>query len=342
MKIIRICVIAAVVVALWGCGKEGQKREALPAQVKTEVATLTTDYDQLVYVGQVVAESETMVSFSSMGALLTVNVSEGQNVAKGQVLATIDPASVKSALTGAKAQLEQALDAQERLRQVHDAGSLPEIKWVEIQSQVRQAQSQVQLLEKQVQDCRVVAPVGGVIGKGICHVGETALPGQPLMRILNIDRVRVSVSVPEKEYAGVSRATSAWLTVEALGGERFESNSLTRGVEGDALTHTYTMWATVANPGHRLLPGMVANVRFGQQQAAPAITLPVRCVQRGAEGNFVWVVKDGKAAICPVVVGRTCGNRIVIDGGLTEGTTVITQGYQRLSEGEKTLPQPLP
>ena len=335
MKRIRICVVAAVVTALWGCGKTEQKREALPAQVKTEVATRTMDYDQLVYVGQVVAESETSVSFSSMGSLLTVNVNEGQKVSKGQVLATIDPASVKSALDGAKAQLAQAHDAQERLRQVHDAGSLPEIKWVEIQSQVRQAESQVQMLEKQMADCRVVAPVNGVIGKGICHVGETALPGEPLMRILNIDHVRVSVSVPEKEYAAVSRATSASLTVEALGGERFESSSLTRGVEGDALTHTYTMWATVANPGHRLLPGMVANVRFGQQQAAPAITLPVRCVQRGAEGNFVWVVKDGRAAICPVVVGRTCGNRIVIDGGLTEGTTVITEGYQRLSEGQK-------
>lgn len=335
MKAIRICVIAAAVAALWGCGKDEQKREAQPVRVTTETAALTTDYDQAVYVGQVEAESETSVSFSSMGSLLTVNVSEGQSVGKGQVLATIDPASMKSTLAGARAQLEQALDAQERLRQVHDAGSLPEIKWVEIQSQVRQAQSQVQLLEKQVADCRVVAPVSGIIGKGICHVGETALPGEPLMRILNIDRVRVSVSVPEKEYASVSRATSASLTVEALGGERFESQSLTRGVEGDALTHTYTMWANVANPGHKLLPGMVANVRFGQQQAVPAITLPVRCVQRGAEGNFVWVVKDGKAAICPVEVGRTCGNRVVIDGGLTEGTVVVTEGYQRLSEGEK-------
>lgn len=316
------------------CSRKEQPQEVAPISVTTEIAALTADYDQPIYVGQVEAQSATSVSFSSMGSLLTVNVSEGQSVQKGQLLATIDPATAEQALTSARAQYSQAKDALERLRQVHEAGSLPEVKWVEIQSQVQQAEAQVRMMEKQVRDCRVVAPVAGVIGKGICHVGETALPGEPLMQILNIDNVRVCVSVPEMEYARVGRAQSAVLTVAALEGKSFESRQLTRGIEGDAMTHTYTMWVSVPNAQHQLLPGMVANVSFGQQQSEPAVTLPVRSVQRGGSGTFVWVVRDGKAATQKVSVGRTYGNRIVVEG-LAEGEQVITGGYQRLSEGQE-------
>lgn len=333
MKIRTLSLLAAAVL-LAACGQKEQAQETTPAQVATEAATLTTDYDQPTYVGQVEAQSATAVSFSSMGTLLTVDVSEGQRVQKGQVLATIDPATAEQALASARAQHAQAKDALERLHQVHEAGSLPEVKWVEIQSQVQQAEAQVRMMEKQVKDCRVVAPVAGVIGKGICHVGETALPGEPLMQILNIDNVRVSVSVPEMEYARVGRSQSAVLTVAALEGKTFESRQLTRGIEGDAMTHTYTMWVSVPNAQHQLLPGMVANVRFGQQQSEPAITLPVRSVQRNGADTFVWVLRNGKAATQKVTTGRTFGNRIVVEG-LTEGEQVITEGYQRLSEGQE-------
>lgn len=333
MHIKSVLAIMTTAVLLCGCGSKEQPRSVQSARVATETVAMTTDYDTPTYVGQVEAQSSTVVSFSSMGSLLSVNVSEGQSVAKGQLLATIDPTSAESALAAAKAQLNQARDAEARLRQVHDAGSLPEVKWVEITSQVQQAESQVAMMEKQVKDCRVVAPVSGVIGRGICNVGETALPGQPLMTILDISRVRVSVSIPEKEYGRVSRAGSASVKVAALEGATFESHSLTRGIEGDAMTHTYNLWVNVQNPGQRLLPGMVAEVSFGSQQAEPAITLPVRSVQHGAKGHFVWTMKDGKAVVRPVSVGRTCGNRIVVSDGLTEGDVVITEGYQRLSEG---------
>lgn len=335
MKIKTTLMLSALSLLLAACSSKEEPKAAAPASVATETAQKTTNYNQATYIGQVEAQSETVVSFSSMGSLLTVNVAEGQAVKKGQLLATIDPTSAQQALNAAKAQLSQARDAQERLRQVHAAGSLPEVKWVEILSQVQQAESQVSMLEKQLKDCRVLAPVSGVIGKGICHVGETALPGQPMMTILNIDNVRVSVSIPEKEYPAACRATSATLTFEALGVETFESHQLTRGIEGDAMTHTYTLWATVANGSHRLLPGMVAKVNLGQTEALPAITLPVRSVQRGSEGNFVWVSAGGKATVRPVTVGQTYGNRVVIESGLEEGEIVITEGYQRLSEGQK-------
>ena len=231
-------------------GKKEQKPMSMPVQ--TETVRRSLNDTGTTYVGQVEEQSATAVSFTSMGTLNRVFVNEGQWVKRGQLLATIDPTSAQNALAGAKAQLSQAHDALERMKLLHDQGSLTDIKWVEVQSQVAQAEAQYRLMEKQVKDCRLLAPVSGVIGSGVKSAGESALPAEPVARILNIDRVKVRFSLPEQEMIQLRSGAHALISVAALGGETFHSHSLTKGVEGDLMTHTYTVYAQVNNPGHKL------------------------------------------------------------------------------------------
>ena len=203
-----------------------------------------------------------------------------------------------------------------------------------MQSQVAQAEAQYRLMEKQVKDCRLLAPVSGVIGSGVKSAGESALPAEPVARILNIDRVKVRFSLPEQEMSQLRSGAHALISVAALGGETFHSHSLTKGVEGDLMTHTYTVYAQVNNPGHKLLPGMVADVTFSSSNTSPQITVPARCVGQNPSGEqFVWVVAGGKAHQQKVKVGESRGNRLVITEGLKEGDKVITEGYQKVGEG---------
>lgn len=313
-------------------GKKEQKPMSMPVQ--TETVRRSLNDAGTTYVGQVEEQSATAVSFTSMGTLNRVFVNEGQWVKRGQLLATIDPTSAQNALAGAKAQLSQAHDALERMKLLHDQGSLTDIKWVEVQSQVAQAEAQYRLMEKQVKDCRLLAPVSGVIGSGVKSAGESALPAEPVVRILNIDRVKVRFSLPEQEMSQLRSGAHALISVVAWGGETFHSHSLTKGVEGDLMTHTYTVYAQVNNPGHKLLPGMVADVTFSSSNTSPQITVPARCVGQNPSGKqFVWVVAGGKAHQQKVKVGESRGNRLVITEGLKEGDKVITEGYQKVGEG---------
>ena len=205
---------------------------------------------------------------------------------------------------------------------------------MEIQSQVAQAKAQYRLMEKQVSDCRLTAPVSGVIGSDVKQAGESVVPAQPVARILNIDRVKVRVSVPEQELAGIHHGSHATISVTALGNQVFHSNQIIKGVEGDLMTHTYTIYALVSNPGHQLLPGMVTNVSFPTSNADNKITLPVRSIGQSPDGqHFVWTVVNGKAHQQHVSVGEVRGNRLVITDGLKEGDVVITEGYQKVGEG---------
>ena len=334
----KVFLWAMVALLAVSCGKKQTEGVEETIRVVVEKATPTSDCNALPYVGVVEEESSTSVSFTGMAMLKTLTVSEGEPVRKGQLLAVIDETQARNALATAKASLDQALDAQERMKLLHDNQSLPEIKWVEVQSQVSQAQSAYDMCKKNLEDCRIYAPVSGVVGSKIMGVGETVLPTEPVLTILSIDNVKVRVSIPEREIAAITPGTSTEITVDALQGETFQGGRIEKGVSADPLTHTYDIRIRVANAGRKLLPGMVARVKMrngeNEKMRNEGLTLPVKAVQQSTDKTlFVWVARDGKAHRTPVTVGQAVGNRIVVDSGIQEGDQVIVEGYQKLGEG---------
>ncbi len=321
-------------------GKKEQEAKA-PIRVKTEVASTATSVNGQTYVGMVEEQEATAVSFTGMGVVKRVLVNEGQAVAKGQLIAEMDDTQARNLLSGAEAQMTQANDALERFKMLHDAGSLPEVQWVEIQSKVAQAKSQLDVAKKNLADCRLVAPVSGIIGKKMIGAGETALPSQAVVSILDISSVKVKVAIPEAEIGGISGNTSSIIKVEAIGSS-FEGGRIEKGVQADALTHTYDIRINVANRERKLLPGMVASVSFGSEKSevkTEQLSMPVTAVQKQADGSlFVWTIeKDSTAHRTTITTGETLGNRIVVTTGISEGERIVTEGYQKLSENTKVI-----
>lgn len=362
--------IAAMIIA--GCGKKSEKQEKAPVRVETEVVKPSYDGASQTYVGIVEESEATAVSFTSMGVVQRMLVNEGQAVSRGQLLAEMDPTSMSNGVTAAQATTsqahdmvaqaqstyDQAKDAYDRMKLLHDNGSLPEIKWIEMETKLRQAETMLKSAQSSVRsasateriarkglaDTRLVAPVSGIVGKRQVNAGETALPSQAVVTILNINTVKVKVSVPEAEMASISSSTPSLIRVEAAD-RQVPGGRIEKGVQADAMTHTYDIRINVSNPDHHLLPGMVASVNLytGRKQdgvqTAPtgAYTLPVTSVQRRADGSlFVWTVDtQAKAHRTPVRIGQTEGNRVHIVDGLQEGQRVVVDGYQKLSEGTK-------
>lgn len=325
--------IAVAVMSLMACGGNKTERKAEPVAVETETVKTGSDIQGRTYVGVVEEESTTSISFSASGTLTRVYVEEGQAVRAGQLIAELDKTQAQNMLAAAEAQMKQANDALVRMKQLHDNGSLPEIKWVETQSAVEQAQAALDLAKKNLTDCSVRTPVSGIVGKGVKEAGETVLPALPVASVLNINKVRVVVSVPEKEIADFTPKTPTVISVEALDGRTFQGGIITKGVEADGATHTYDIKIHLQNADHSLLPGMVCQVRV-EGTAGSLMSVPITSVQKNAKGEqFVWTVKNGKAHRNIVTTGRASGNRIAIEQGLAEGEQVVTEGYQKLSEG---------
>ena len=328
------------VLMVCSCGEKKESGVKAPTRVKTMMVSPAFADGAQTYVGIVEEREGTAVSFTGMGVVKRVLVSEGQAVSHGQLIAEMDDTQARNLLSGAEAQMTQANDALERYKMLHDNGSLPEVQWVEIQSKVAQAKSQLEVAKKNLADCRLTAPVSGIVGKKLVGAGETALPSQAVVTILDISSVKVKVAVPEAEISGINATTPSTINVEAaqisVRGGRIE-----KGIQADALTHTYDVRISVPNGDRKLLPGMVASVRFIAEgsQSISGKSLPVTAVQKAADGSlFVWTVaKDSTVHRSKVGIGATNGNHVAITDGIDMGQRVVTEGYQKLSEGTKVI-----
>ena len=337
----KFCVtLLLTVVFVCSCSEKKEGGAKAPIRVKTLMVSPAFADGAQTYVGIVEEHEGTAVSFTSMGVVKRVLVNEGQAVGRGQLIAEMDDTQARNLLSGAEAAMNQANDALERYKMLHDAGSLPEVQWVEIQSKVAQAKSQYEIAKKNLSDCRLTAPVNGIIGKKLVGVGETALPSQAIVTILDISSVKVKVSVPEAEISGINSSTPSTIAVEAAQ-VTVSGGKIEKGVQADALTHTYDVRINVQNANRKLLPGMVASVRFIAEgsQGITAQSLPVTAVQKSADGSlFVWTVaKDSTAHRAKISIGATNGNHVAITGGLDMGQRVVTEGYQKLSEGSRVV-----
>ena len=325
---------------LGSCTEKKEQATKAPTRVTTEIVSAASGLGGQTYVGIVEEREATAVSFTGMGVVKRVLVSEGQAVGRGQLIAEMDDTQARNALSAAEAQMTQADDALQRYGLLHDKGSLPEVKWVEIQSKVAQAKAQLEIAKKNVADCRLTAPVGGIVGKKYLGAGETAMPSQSVVSILDISSVKVKVAIPEAEIGNIGTHSPTDIRVEAIDGI-FKGGTIEKGVVADALTHTYDIRINVTNSNRRLLPGMVASVKFTEEttQAEGQLSLPVTAVQKKVDGSlFVWTVDDSnKAHRTTVTIGQTLGNKLAITSGLESGQRVVTEGYLKLSEGSQVV-----
>ena len=336
----KVILMLLSVILIGSCGEKKEQNAKAPTRVKTQVVTPGMLDNAQTYVGIVEEHEATAVSFTGMGVVKRMLVNEGQAVSAGQLIAEMDDTQARNMLSGAEAQMIQANDALERYKMLHDNGSLPEVKWVEVQSKVAQAQSQLEVAKKNLADCRLTAPVSGIIGKKLIGAGETALPSQAVVSILDISTVKVKVAVPEAEVGGINATTPTSILVEAINGS-YQGGKIEKGVQADALTHTYDIRINVANGDRKLLPGMVANVRFVSEgsQSIGSKMIPVTAVQKKSDGSlFVWTVgKDSTAHRTTVTIGQTQGNYVSVIDGLGIGDRIATEGYQKLSENTKVV-----
>jgi RND family efflux transporter MFP subunit len=335
----KLMVMLVAVGMVSSCGNKQEQKTKAPTRVKTEVVSAATIVSGQTFVGMVEESEATAVSFTGMGVVKRVLVNEGQAVSKGQLIAEMDDTQARNLLSGAEAQMAQANDALERYKMLHDNGSLPEVQWVEIQSKVAQAKSQYEVAKKNLADCQLVAPVSGIIGRKLVGAGETAMPSQAVVSILDISTVKVKVAIPEAEISGIGAGTSSAIKVDAINSS-FTGGRIEKGVQADALTHTYDIRIHVANAERKLLPGMVASVSFGNiERPSKGLSLPVTAVQRKADGSlFVWTVSnDSTAHRTTVRTGETMGNHIAITDGISDGGRIVVEGYQKLSENTKVV-----
>lgn len=334
--LLRTAIALTGVVALQAC--HGDKRPTAPGviRVETAVAGESNASTSRNYSGTVEESSGTSVSFTVPGTVQTVNVSEGDYVKKGQLIATVDATSLRHAYDISNSALAEAQDAYNRMKMLHDAEAIADIKWVEMQQTLKQAQSAEAIARKTLNDAYLYAPISGYVSEKFIDAGMTAAPGLPVVKIVNIDPVKVSISIPENEIASIPEKGEALITVSALGNKAFTGEITEKGVSANPITRSYDVKMTVDNPDGQLLPGMICDVSLNTDSVSRSLTVPVDAVMLAADNShYVWLDSAGYAVRRNVTAGALTDNGIVIEGGISRGDSLIVKGQQKVSQGSR-------
>jgi len=341
-------------------GGRGGGRGRIAATVGVAKVTATDVPQSLSQIGTVQPIVSATVRPQLSGNVFTINFREGQVVAKGQLLAQIDPRPYRLALAQAEANLtrdESQLNlARVDLRRYQVLLSQDSIARQQVDTQAATVKQQegivaadraaVGTARLNLQYTSITAPVAGRIGLRQADIGNYVSPGDTngIAVITQTDPIDVSFAVPQGNLPGIlaRRATGAALSATASdqSGQTVIAHGsfLTFDNQIDTATGTVKAKARFPNPRGTLFPNQFVNVTLLVDTLKNAPTVPVTAVRHGTQGDFVFVLQgDHTVKMQPVKQGPSTGTNVAILSGLTPGQTVITEGADNLEDGSKVV-----
>lgn len=327
---------AMVLVALCSCGEKKQAVAEQTVRVKVQEIHPEAVNGEQGFSGTIEEASGASLSFATAGTIKRIYVDEGQTVRQGQLIAELDPTTLQNAYTISKTSLEQAQDTYNRMKELHDAGSLPEMQWIQIENQLKSATAQEAIARKSLSDTKLYAPFSGYISSKIAEIGQNASPGMPIVKLVNIGSVKVKISVPEDDIQRIAQHSSMKVVVPALGNREFEGQVKERGVSADPRSRTYEVKATIQNHDGQLLPGMICQVFTNYMQGSTGVFVPADLVQLDSDNKtFVWVVNGERALKREIIIDGESAQGAKVSFGLVAGDKLIVAGQQKVSNGMK-------
>jgi RND family efflux transporter MFP subunit len=158
--------------------------------------------------------------------------------------------------------------------------------------------------------------------------------GTPILRIVNMDQVKVVVNVIERDFSKIKLSQKAALSVGAYPDETFTGKIGLISPTIDRITRTASVEIIISNRNHRLKPGMFAKVDIIVREKADAILIPTYAVLEQSDVNKVFVVVNGKATSKVVQLGADQGESVEVVSGVDVGDSLVVAGHHKISSGE--------
>ena len=308
-------------------------------------------------VGQTEGAKEVDIRARVGGLIQKQSYAEGERVARGAALFSIERAPYEIALAQARAALSQEearaeqarreaarlkpLAAQQAIsqREADDAATNQRLT----EGTLAAARARVREAELNLSYTVVTAPIAGVVGRAEKSEGSLVSPTDGLLtHMTQTDPIWVRFSMSETEQALLRRARSA-ASVRLLGADgKPVGGAGTLNFKGstiDPRLGTVALRAAFPNPDLAFLPGQFVRVQV-QAGTEPAVLVPQAAVASGDRGKLVWTIQDGKATPAPVEVGSWLGADWVVRKGLKDGDTVVTDSLLKIRPGAPLVPRP--
>jgi membrane fusion protein, multidrug efflux system len=340
---VKLFGIALIAAAVAGCNSETEPEEsrqngARLMPVETVIVEPGSFNDVIRTTGTVEALNDAVISSESSGRILSI-LERGARVEQGETIARMDDRLLQSQYESAKTAYELAVDSFERFEALYADSIISTQDYNSARAQRDQARAQLNRAEKQLEDANIQAPFSGRIEERFIRSGELINPGQPVVRLVNTDRIRIVSGVPERYAGDITEGSQAEVKFRALPGETRSAEITYASSVLDSETRTYAIEIEIGNNTGVIKPEMVADLMIERQRIENAIVIPRTAVLRDEDGEFVFIAResDGRitAELVAVQTGLASGALIQIESGIEADDEVVVNGVRSLSSGDE-------
>ncbi len=288
--------------------------------------------------GSVEAVEEAMISPEINGQIKSILVEKGQRVEQGQVVARLNTSVIVNNIEEIKTNLSLAETVYHRQKGLWEQQIGSEIQYLEAENAYHSMQSRLKSLESQLEMAVLRAPLTGLVDDIFLKAGELAMPGSPVMQIINLDRLYVNADVSEAYLPVIDPGDQVILRFPAY--PDYEENIPVHRL-GNVINpenRTFTMQLRINNPGERFKPNMVASLNIKSFSATDVIVVPSILIKQDIQGHYVYVASlngsgSWHARKAYIERGPEGEGETVIKRGLKEGEHLIVRGHNQLTEG---------
>ena len=346
LTLLFLLILVGTIVGLSGTIKEEKERvtaekmaagsnERVPVNVVLLDVAPTIIEDRINLPGVIEPWEKLSVLSKIHGTVIKVEVSEGEKVSKNQVVARIDPDDFRIAVDSARATYELATANYKRRMALFDQGIIPRAEIDTLEAQVKTSKAALENAELMLSRCTIKAPISGVIRRLDATEGLLLSVSDPVADILQVDRVKAVVGIPESDVSLVRNIKEVSLTIQALDNREVIGRHHFLAGSPESGARLYRLELAIDNKDNLIMPGMFFRAKLVKRVIRDAVAVPLFTVIKRENQQFVFVEEDGVAKKLPVELGIMEDWRVQITKGLFPGSRVVVEGHRDIDHGHK-------
>ncbi|KZK77599.1 Toluene efflux pump periplasmic linker protein TtgD precursor [Pseudovibrio sp. Ad13] len=301
------------------------------------------------FTGRVDAVQTVDLAFRVSGQLVEMPIIEGQRIAKGDLIAALDPTDYENTVREAQVNFEQKKKDLKRFETLKDKQVISEGQYDNAKTAFDLAEVTLDKAKQNLGYTKIVAPYDAIVTSRSLDNYAIISAGTSIARLQDVSEVRIDINVPETLFAQATESSVLKMTAEfpSHPGKVFPLEYREHSTEADKVAQTYRVTLAMNNDdGYNIIPGMTASVKVKlnglDKSQTTAFFVPTSAVGSSPDKSpYVWVVDESEKRVGrrKVLLGTVLGSFIPVLSGLKDGEMIVTAGVSHLSENQLIVPK---
>jgi RND family efflux transporter MFP subunit len=338
-----IGLIAAVVIIVMILANNKSKLEAGIIEKKNEIYSVAVESvkfekvnSKLNYAGITEAVNDVELISETAGKVEKVFVENGSRVSCNSVLVQINDQILQANYKLAKAALDKAKLDLSRFETLVKEGNISTSDLENSRIALENAEAQYVLAKKYLSNTSIQSPINGIVVNRYVNIGSTVAPGTSVANIVDISKLKIKISIPEKDISEIKIGQTASIASQLYRGQALEARVKSISVKADE-SHNYSVELLIENSKNILSAGMYVNVEFNFSTNEQVLSIPRASLMSSVKNPKVFIVQNNKAIQKEVLIGSEIGDRLIVLKGISEGGQVVIEGQNILQDGSSVI-----